>query len=59
MMKNRLEFCVGEADAKFALQGLYLKNNNFLEFLEFFIFVWGTHRWSPDQTLHFILFYFI
>ena len=37
---------------KIALQGLYLKNKNFLEFLEYLIFVWGTHPWSPDQTLH-------
>ena len=37
---------------KIALQGLYLKNKNFLEFLEYLIFLWGTRPWSPDQTLH-------
>ena len=37
---------------KIALQGLYLKNKNFLEFLEYLIFFWGTSPLSPDQTLH-------
>ena len=38
--------------SKIALQGLYLKNKNFFEFL---IFLWGTNPWSPDQTLHIYL----
>ena len=59
VMENRKDFCVGSADAKLFFKDYILKNKNFLEFRWIFgifkiywIFLWGTHPWSTDQTLH-------